>query len=131
MDLIIKGQLPTKSFRFNKAISDDDLCGLMGDAEIVRVVRGAWLCDVEFRSAVESHVLEKRVEDWFEERRRKAQAQHERDHEARFGQVVDDLWTDIPGLPVTQTFPDGRKVEGYRFIDDNDNWIYVFPDNKV
>ena len=103
----------------------------MGDAEILRIERGTWHCFVEFRSSENATELERKIEAWYANLRDEETARLEREHAVKCDAWVKKHLNDRPGIPAITTYPDGRRVEGYTFIDDSDEWQYVFPANPV
>lgn len=129
MNIDDKDELPIQSFRFDVTISNGRLRTLLRDAEVIRIERGPWHCFVEFRSTENARVLEKKVKDWYDNFREEQNAAHQRKHDAIYDKRREEMIKNPSYLPATCVHADGRVVEGYMYLDDNDKWHYVYPDD--
>ena len=101
----------------------------MGDAEIVRIERGAWHCFVEFRSRQNARELEASIEQWRQDFKAERSSKHEEEFAAIYKKRQEEMEKNPPYVPATQILSNGKKVEGHIFIDDTGKSHYIFPDD--
>jgi len=125
-----KDELPLQTVRFHKDISNGRLRTLVGDAEVVRINRGAWHCFFEIRSSQKAVDLEKKIEKWLEDSKDEQNAKREREFDVIYAKRKEQVKKNPQYLPASQVIFGGQRVEGYMFIDDTGQWQYVFPTQK-
>ncbi len=117
-----------QSIRFNSNITDEQLWEFFGSWPVVDVVRGSWMSHVYFFSDESAEVLHEQLHKWYGDLKRAESERRAQYWEAKYVERQEELRRNPQYLPAITTFTDGRRYEGYMYLDDNDKWHYVFPD---